>query len=70
MLAAHAGAEAAVAQVTEAAMRGEIDFAESLHRRVATLAGLPAGVLDEVAEQIELTPGARTTLRTLRRLGR
>ena len=69
MLAAHAGAEAAVAQVTEAAMRGEIDFAESLHRRVATLAGLPAGVLDEVAEQIELTPGARTTLRTLRRLG-
>ena len=69
MLAAHAGAEAAVAQVTEAAMRGEIDFAESLHRRVATLAGLPAQVLDEVAEQIELTPGARTTLRTLRRLG-
>lgn len=69
MLAAHAGAQAAVAQVTEAAMRGEIDFAESLHRRVATLAGLPAGVLDEVAEQIELTPGARTTLRTLRRLG-
>ena len=69
MLAAHAGAEAAVAQVTEAAMRGEIDFAESLHRRVATLAGLPAEVLDEVAEQIELTPGARTTLRTLRRLG-
>jgi len=69
MLAAHAGAEAAVAEVTAAAMRGEIDFAESLHRRVATLAGLPAEVLDEVAEQIELTPGARTTLRTLRRLG-
>ncbi|KMO80974.1 Phosphoserine phosphatase [Mycolicibacterium chubuense] len=69
MLAAHAGAEAAVAEVTEAAMRGELDFAESLHRRVATLEGLPAGVLDEVAEQIELTAGARTTLRTLRRLG-
>ncbi|MGE2730901.1 phosphoserine phosphatase SerB [Mycolicibacterium vaccae] len=69
MLAAHAGAEAAVAEVTEAAMRGELDFAESLHRRVATLAGLPAEVLDRVAEQIELTPGARTTLRTLRRLG-
>ena len=50
-------------------MRGELDFAESLHRRVATLAGLPAEVLDEVADQIELTPGARTTLRTLRRLG-
>ncbi len=69
MLAARAGAQAAVAEVTEAAMRGELDFAESLHRRVATLAGLPASVLDEVAEQLELTAGARTTLRTLRRLG-
>jgi phosphoserine phosphatase len=69
MLAARAGAQAAVAAVTEAAMRGELDFAESLHRRVATLAGLPAEVLDDVGEQIELTPGARTTLRTLRRLG-
>ncbi len=69
MLAAHAGAEAAVAEVTEAAMRGELDFAESLHRRVATLEGLPAHVLDDVADKVELTPGARTTLRTLRRLG-
>ncbi len=69
MLAAHAGAEAAVAEVTAAAMQGEIDFTESLHRRVATLEGLPAEVLDAVADQIELTPGARTTLRTLRRLG-
>ena len=69
MLAAHAGAEAAVAEVTEAAMRGELDFAESLHRRVATLEGLPAEVVDEVADQLELTPGARTTIRTLRRLG-
>ena len=69
MLAARVGAQAAVAEVTEAAMRGELDFAESLHRRVATLAGLPAEVLDEVGEQLELTPGARTTIRTLRRLG-
>lgn len=69
MLAERAGAGEAVAAVTEAAMRGELDFAESLHRRVATLAGLPAEVLDEVAEQIELTAGARTTIRTLRRLG-
>ncbi len=69
MLADRAGALAAVAEVTEAAMRGELDFAESLHKRVATLAGLSAEVLDEVAEQIELTPGARTTIRTLRRLG-
>ena len=69
MLAERAGALAAVAEVTEAAMRGELDFAESLHKRVATLRGLPAEVLDEVADQIELTPGARTTIRTLRRLG-
>ncbi|TRW81465.1 phosphoserine phosphatase SerB [Mycolicibacterium sp. 018/SC-01/001] len=69
MLAARAGVEGKVAQITEAAMRGELDFEESLRERVATLAGLPAGVVDEVAEQIELTPGARTTLRTLRRLG-
>ncbi|WP_313676811.1 phosphoserine phosphatase SerB [Mycolicibacterium sp.] len=69
MLAEHAGAGEAVAAITEAAMRGEIDFAESLHQRVATLAGLPAEVLDEVADQVELTAGARTTIRTLRRLG-
>ena len=69
MLAERAGALAAVAEVTEAAMRGELDFAESLHKRVATLAGLPAEVLDDIADQIELTPGARTTIRTLRRLG-
>lgn len=69
MLAEHAGAGEAVAAITESAMRGEIDFAESLHQRVATLAGLPAEVLDEVADQVQLTKGARTTIRTLRRLG-
>jgi len=69
MLAERAGAGAAVAAITGAAMRGEIDFAESLHQRVATLAGLPAEVLDEVADEVELTAGARTTIRTLRRLG-
>jgi phosphoserine phosphatase len=69
MLAAHAGAQGAVAAITEAAMRGELDFAESLQQRVATLAGLPATVIDDVAAQLELMPGARTTIRTLRRLG-
>ncbi|CAJ1501011.1 phosphoserine phosphatase SerB [[Mycobacterium] kokjensenii] len=69
MLAERAGAGDAVAAITEAAMRGELDFAESLHQRVSTLAGLPASVVDEVAAEIELTPGARTTVRTLRRLG-
>lgn len=69
MLAARAGAEESVAAITEAAMRGELDFAESLHQRVATLAGLPAELIDEVSAGIELTAGARTTIRTLRRLG-
>ncbi|MEI7545528.1 MAG: phosphoserine phosphatase SerB [Mycobacteriaceae bacterium] len=69
MLAERVGAGAEVAAITGAAMRGEIDFAESLHQRVATLTGLPVEVLDEVADAVELTPGARTTIRTLRRLG-
>ncbi|MDO5696756.1 MAG: phosphoserine phosphatase SerB [Dermatophilus congolensis] len=69
LLAAHAGREAEVAAVTEAAMRGELDFAESLHHRVATLKGLPASVFDEVRARIRLTPGARTLVRTLKRLG-
>ena len=69
MLAAKAGREAEVAAVTEAAMRGELDFTESLNQRVAALAGLDASVIDEVAESLELTPGARTTIRTLHRLG-
>jgi len=69
MLAAHAGVEQEVAAITDAAMRGELDFTQSLHQRVALLAGLPAAVLDEVAGRIELTPGARTTVRTLKRLG-
>jgi phosphoserine phosphatase len=69
MLAARAGAEAEVRAVTEAAMRGELDFAQSLERRVAVLEGLPAAVIDEVAAELELMPGARTTIRTLKRLG-
>src|SRR5699024_254661 len=69
MLAAHAGKEAEVAEVTERAMRGELDFEESLRERVKTLAGLDASVIDEVARDIVLTPGARTTIRTLKRLG-
>ncbi|KQB84891.1 Phosphoserine phosphatase [Corynebacterium oculi] len=69
MLAVHAGREEEVARVTERAMRGEIDFEESLRERVAALKGLPETVLDEVAEAIVLTPGARTTVRTLKRMG-
>ena len=69
MLAAHAGYEAEVAEVTERAMRGELDFEESLRSRVALLAGVPASALDEVYDEIVLAPGARTMVRTLRRLG-
>jgi phosphoserine phosphatase len=69
MLAAHANCEAEVREITEAAMRGELDFTESLERRVACLAGLPESALDEVADSLTLTPGARTTIRTLKRIG-
>jgi phosphoserine phosphatase len=69
MIAAHAGCEAEVAAVTESAMRGEIDFEESLRARVALLEGVPATALDEVYGSITLAPGARTMVRTLRRLG-
>jgi phosphoserine phosphatase len=69
ILAEHAGYGAEVRAVTEAAMRGELDFTQSLRRRVALLAGLPARVLTEVTTALELTPGARTTVRTLKRLG-
>ncbi len=58
LLAAHAGTEAEVAKVTAAAMRGELDFAESLHHRVATLAGLPESVLAQVGAKIRLSVGA------------
>ncbi|MGH3451414.1 MAG: phosphoserine phosphatase SerB [Haloechinothrix sp.] len=69
MLAVYAGVEQEVVKITDAAMRGELNFTESLERRVALLAGLPESTLDEVTEKIELTPGARTTVRTLKRLG-
>ena len=69
LLAAHSGREAEVAEVTARAMAGELDFEESLRARVATLAGLPESVLDEVRESVQLTPGARTLVRTLKRLG-
>jgi phosphoserine phosphatase len=69
MLGAHAGVESQVREITEAAMRGELNFGESLVRRVALLEGLPESILGKVADSLELTPGARTTVRTLKRLG-
>ncbi len=69
LFAAHAGCEDKVAEVTEQAMRGELDFEQSLHARVALLAGLDASVVDKVRTEVRLTPGARTLIRTLKRLG-
>ena len=69
LLADACGCADEVSAITEAAMAGTIDFAEALRRRVALLAGLPEKVLDEVRAKLRLTPGARTLLRTLHRLG-
>jgi phosphoserine phosphatase len=69
LLAARAGCAAEVAKVTAAAMRGDLDFAASLRERVGLLAGLDAGVLDEVRGSLRLTAGARTLLGTLGGLG-
>ena len=69
MLAEQAGCGAEVARVTEQAMAGRLDFAASLRARVALLEGLSASALDAVHDALVLTPGARTLVRTLRRLG-
>lgn len=69
MLAAEAGCQVEVAQLTEAAMSGRLDFEASLRARVALLAGLPTEAVDRVRAAVRLTPGARTLVRTLKRLG-
>jgi phosphoserine phosphatase len=69
MLAGRAGCLDRVRDVTEAAMRGELDFEASLRERVALLAGLDVSELDRVYEELVLAPGARTLVRTLKRLG-
>lgn len=69
LLAAEAGVAAEVAAMTAEAMAGGLDFEESLRRRVRALAGLDVAALDRVAGRIRLSPGARTFVRTLKRLG-
>ena len=69
MLAARAGCEAQVAEVTRQAMEGELDFEASLRARVTLLAGLPVEAVDAVRAAVRLAPGARTLVRTLKRLG-
>jgi phosphoserine phosphatase len=55
--------------ITEAAMNGEIDFKESLRRRVALLAGTSSAALDKVRDSIVFTEGAQSLCRALKRLG-
>jgi phosphoserine phosphatase len=69
MLAEQAGCVTQVAKVTEQAMSGELDFEASLRQRVALLEGLDVTSLDLVYESLTLAPGARTLVRTLKRLG-
>ena len=59
LLAAHSKSAELVEQITERAMRGEIDFTQSLIERVATLKGLPESVLESVAHSLTLTKGAK-----------
>jgi phosphoserine phosphatase len=69
LLAAKAGVGSEVISITEQAMRGEIDFEQSLRARVALLKGLPVSAISEVQDQILLTPGAKTLVSTLHTLG-
>ena len=69
LIASHADCEAEVEAITTRAMQGELDFAQSLEQRVALLKGLPVSALDEVRASINLTPGARTLVATLQKLG-
>ena len=69
LLAARAGCTGEVREITAAAMHGDLEFTQALRRRVALLAGLDASVIDEVLAGARLMPGARTLIRTLKRLG-
>ena len=69
LLAEQAGCGAEVSNITELAMRGEIDFEESLRQRVSLLEGLDELGVERAWQNLKLTPGARTFCRTLGRLG-
>jgi phosphoserine phosphatase len=69
LLAEKCGVGKEVAAITESAMRGELDFVASLTTRVKLLAGADADVIQSVKAGITLTPGARTLIRTLHKLG-
>ena len=69
LLGAKAGVQTQVKEITDRAMAGAIDFEASLRERVALLKGLPESVIDEVRNEISLTPGAKTLVSTLQKLG-
>ena len=69
LLAAKAGVFEQVAAITASAMRGELDFEQSLRARVALLKGLPASVIAEVQMEISLTDGAQNLVETLHNKG-
>lgn len=69
LLAEEAGVVDQVAAITRQAMEGELDFEEALRQRVKLLAGLEVSSIDRVSERIVLTPGARTFVATLKKLG-
>ncbi|KGK97544.1 MULTISPECIES: phosphoserine phosphatase SerB [Pseudomonas syringae group] len=68
-LAKAAGVGEQVAEITERAMRGELDFSESFKERLALLKGLDVGVLDDIGASLRLTEGAETLFSELKRLG-
>lgn len=68
-LAARAGVGDQVAAITAAAMRGELDFKQSLRKRLALLEGLDASVLEDVAAKLPLSEGAERLISNLRRVG-
>jgi phosphoserine phosphatase len=69
LLADEADCSEQVVAITERAMQGELDFEGSLRERVRLLRGLDEAAIDRVRDRISLTPGARTFVRTLKRLG-
>lgn len=69
LLGRRAGKEPEIKEITDRAMRGELDFEASLRARVSLLAGLPESVIADVREEVLLTPGARTLVATLKKLG-
>ncbi|HVU92135.1 MAG TPA: phosphoserine phosphatase SerB [Jatrophihabitans sp.] len=69
VLAERAGVGDEVTAITERAMAGQLDFASSLKARVSLLAGMTLADVEAVRDSLRLTPGARTFVRTLRRLG-